>query len=188
MHQTHQMFIFILGFDPTTIQEWCQQSGCTLSLLIYWLMSGRMRVGPCLESARRRQHSRFCCVHTWLLSRDLNPPFYKLPIHKNEVMRFPILFYYSALVSYCPTCFCSSKQKQVGDYYHNYVKSDEIILLARANNWMQGMGELSGKEGESILLFSRATGNSIGPVIEAFFISFLISLLYNSSSTLLTLL
>lgn len=74
-------------------------------------------------------------------------------------MRFPILFYCSALLSSCPTCFCSSKQKQVGDYYYNYVKSDEIISLARANNCMQGMGELSGKEGESILLFSRVTGN-----------------------------
>lgn len=33
---------------------------------------------------------------------------------------------------------------------------------------MQGMGELSGKEGESILLSSRVTANSIGPVIETF--------------------
>lgn len=33
---------------------------------------------------------------------------------------------------------------------------------------MQGMRELSGKEGESILLSSRVTANSIGPVIETF--------------------
>lgn len=57
-----------------------------------------------------------------------------------------------------------------------------------ANSWMQGMEELSGKEGESILLSSRVTGNSIEPVIETFFISFLVSLLYNSSSSLLSLL
>lgn len=53
---------------------------------------------------------------------------------------------------------------------------------------MQGMEELSGKEGESILLSSGVTGNSIEPVIETFFISFLVSLLYNSSSSLLSLL
>lgn len=57
-----------------------------------------------------------------------------------------------------------------------------------ANSWMQGMEQLSGKEGESILLSSRVTGNSIEPVIETFFISFLVSLLYNSSSSLLSLL
>lgn len=51
-----------------------------------------------------------------------------------------------------------------------------------ANSWMQGMEQLSGKEGESILLSSRVTGNSIEPVIETFFISFLVSLLYNPSS------
>lgn len=45
------------------------------------------------------------------------------------------------------------------------------------------MEELSGKEGESILLSSRVTGNSIELVIETFLISFLVSLLYNSSSS-----
>lgn len=122
MHQIRSD-VFILGFDQITMQESRQQSGCTLLLLIYWLMSGRMRVGP-WDSTHV-----FCCVHTWLLSRDFNPPFYKLSIHKNEVMWFPILFYCSALLSSSPTCFCYSKQKQVGDYYHNYVKSDEIISL-----------------------------------------------------------
>lgn len=44
------------------------------------------------------------------------------------------------------------------------------------------MERQSGKEGESILFPSRAKGNSIRPIMEPFFTSFHISLLYNSSS------
>lgn len=43
------------------------------------------------------------------------------------------------------------------------------------------MERQSGKEGESILFPSGAKGNSIRPVIEPFFTSFHMSLLYNPS-------
>lgn len=82
-----------------------------------------------------------------------------------------------------PTCRCLLEQRvrlcqqrtQLSEEWWNYISG--------LGKWRaEGIERQSGKEGESILCPSGARGNSIRLIIEPFFTSFYISLLYNSSS------
>lgn len=57
-------------------------------------------------------YSLLCCVYTWLLSGDhVTHRFYKLSIYQNEMMWFPTLFYYSALLPPLPpACVCWNRE------------------------------------------------------------------------------
>lgn len=65
-HNNVLMHITFLFWDVSkiTIQELRQQNRCPISVLLYWLMSGRMKSRPSLECVWVRHHSRvLLCSH-----------------------------------------------------------------------------------------------------------------------------